>query len=405
MDSSVVVVADDLTGAADTGVAFATPRTPVQLMLQNGTGSRHVEARGVRVIDTDTREVDSATARRIVHAIAQGFTADLLVFKKVDSMLRGNVATELDAMREAMPQRLTILAPAIPQLGRITQCGVQHMDGRPVPSIDSRSTERLPSTSDLCNLVRPVPVRRAGLSEVRSDGLPALLSACGADGVVALCDSVTDSDLDRVVAAGLSRDESVLWVGAAGLAAALARRLSPEIQPAGWPVGDACLDGRYLAVIGSMSETGRRQASALVEAGAQRCDLSVSTLVTGNMAELAALCEGVLSATQSGDVVVTVIGDAPAAAAGVIRRALAIVVAPAVASVTLLLLVGGATSRAVLTEMGVAALEVRAALAPGVVLAAATERVPAAIVLKAGALGDDRALLNAVLCGRSRGLR
>jgi 4-hydroxythreonine-4-phosphate dehydrogenase len=406
MDSAVVVVADDLTGAADTSVAFATPRTPVRLALHNGAGPHDDVVVGVRAIDTDTREADSATAHRIVSTVASRITAAQVAFKKVDSTLRGNISAEVDAMRRALPGRLTIFAPAFPQLGRVTRGGLQHARGVPMPSGGSSSPECNPATSDLCELVRPLPVRRASLADVRSDRLPSLLSSFGANRMIAVCDAVTDADLDLIVAAGLSCPQPVLWVGAGGLAAALARRVCPAAQLVGWPAGDTAVNGPYLAVIGSKSATARRQAGVLVDEGAQWFDLSASTLADGSSrAELDVVREQVQLATTSGDVVVSVAGNAPAAAAGVIRRALAFAVAPAAANVPLLLLTGGATARAVLTEMRVGALELRAALAPGVVLAAAAGGAPPAIVLKAGSFGDDRVLLPVVISGLSRGRR
>jgi 4-hydroxythreonine-4-phosphate dehydrogenase len=405
MDSSVVVVADDLTGAADTSVAFATPRAPVRLVLQDGAAPHDDDAPGVRVIDTDTREADSATAHQVVGAVADMVTSAQVAFKKVDSTLRGNVSAEIGAMRRAMPGRLTIFAPAIPQLGRVTRGGVQYWGSAPRSSGGSSSPEFNPPTCDLCELVRPLPVRGASLADVRSDRLPRLLSSWGADREIAVCDATADADLDRIVAAGLSCAQPVLWVGAGGLAAALARRVCPAAQPVGRPAGWAAVDGPYLAVIGSRSATARRQARALVDAGAQSFDLSAATLAGGKTAELDAVREQVQLATASSDVVVTVADDAPAAAAGVIRRALACAVAAAAANVSLLMLTGGATARAVLTEMRIGALELRAALAPGVVLAAPAGGVPPAVVLKAGSFGDDRVLLHAALSVLSRGRR
>jgi 4-hydroxythreonine-4-phosphate dehydrogenase len=402
MHSSVVVIADDLTGAADAGVAFLSPRTPVAIVLEPGAAGRRSGSTDVQVIDTDTREVDAATASRTVASVAQGLRLDQLVLKKVDSMLRGNVAAELGALRHAMPGHQVIFAPAFPQAGRVTLDGVQHMHGAPVAT-----DVPPPASSGLRNLLHPFACRTVGLAEVRSGALPEVLSTA-TEGEIAVCDALTDADLDHIVAAGLGCGHPVLWAGSGGLAAALARHARPDthhVRPAltSCALTSCASDGHYLAVIGSMSAVAQRQADALVRAGAHRVAVPVSTLAGGTAAELVSFRQSVTSASQQGDLVVTVDGDTQPSSSDAVRRALAGIVAEAAEKAALLVLTGGATSRAVLTEMRVSAIDLEAQLAPGVVLATAPALASAAIVIKPGAFGDDRTLLNAVLHTLPRG--
>ena len=85
----IAVIADDLTGAADTGAALvrAGHRTAVAFR-----GER-VDADAV-VIDTDSRGLPAAEAAARVRAVALGGAE--IVMKKVDSTLRGPLAAEVD---------------------------------------------------------------------------------------------------------------------------------------------------------------------------------------------------------------------------------------------------------------------------------------------------------------------
>src|SRR5262245_7555660 len=124
MNRCVRVIADDLTGAADAGVAFSRHGRSVVLVLDDGTDKRPDCAQphtDVSVIDTDTREASCAQARDAVTAAMRDVPPGCTVLKKVDSLLRGHVAAEVDAIRKVLPERLVVVAPALPALDRPTR--------------------------------------------------------------------------------------------------------------------------------------------------------------------------------------------------------------------------------------------------------------------------------------------
>ena len=104
----IVIIADDLSGAADCAVSCAVQglRTVVQL-----SESPSPEAAQVLAIDAATRGVPAdlaaATVERIVAAYehaayehaAYEHAAERVLFKKLDSLLRGHIGPELAAMR------------------------------------------------------------------------------------------------------------------------------------------------------------------------------------------------------------------------------------------------------------------------------------------------------------------
>ena len=149
----MVIIADDLSGAADCGIACASAGHETIVVL----GERPDEpACGVLAIDADTRgrsraEAAAETARLTrLHA-----PPGRRLFRKLDSTLRGHVAAELAALlavrRESGPA-VILLAPAFPATGRTTRDGIQRLDGLPLqtPRSGSASACRAPRRCRRC---------------------------------------------------------------------------------------------------------------------------------------------------------------------------------------------------------------------------------------------------------------
>ena len=86
------------------------------------------------VVDADSRSCDERAAVQKVQRIAQQIlrAAPTLVFKKVDSVLRGFVAAELRAMEQILGAGRVLLVNANPRKGRCVQDGNLRIDDRPL---------------------------------------------------------------------------------------------------------------------------------------------------------------------------------------------------------------------------------------------------------------------------------
>jgi uncharacterized protein YgbK (DUF1537 family) len=195
--------------------------------------------------DLDTRSKSERTARKIVRRAFSrrpARQADIL-FKKIDSTMRGHVAAELAAARSVLGRRPIVFTPAFPAQGRRVREAVLHLRGRPL-------------SGDLRVLLAGAGFPATHVPAASAAGLRAALDA-GARAFV--CDASTDADLDRVARAGLALRPRPLFVGSAGLARALARAL-PRRRGAPVPRAEA---RPVLTVVGSASPVSRRQADAL----------------------------------------------------------------------------------------------------------------------------------------------
>lgn len=277
----MLVVADDFTGANDTGVQLAKKGARTEVWLHDKAGGRsHAD---VMVISTESRAADALTAARsVTQAIHQ--LADTspppLVYKKIDSTFRGNVGAEIAAAMQATDARLAVVAAAIPAAGRTTLNGHCLVNQIPVHQTEFASDPKTPvTTSRIASLLArqtSVPVREIGLAEIHSPAFLHNLRQYGQEQrLIVVCDAVSEGDLNAIALAVSQLDCRYLLVGAAGLANALPSSLYLSAR------------GRLplLIVAGSMSEVTQQQiVCAAKEEDLRIVDIDVSALVDGDAA-------------------------------------------------------------------------------------------------------------------------
>ena len=127
------IIADDFTGALDTGVQFAARGVPTQVTVDPEVDfAAHDTA--VLVVDTETRHLPASEAyEKILHLSRRALSYGIqTIYKKTDSALRGNIGAELSALLDASGRKNLPFLPAFPQAGRITRQGIHYVDGVPV---------------------------------------------------------------------------------------------------------------------------------------------------------------------------------------------------------------------------------------------------------------------------------
>lgn len=234
--AELLIVADDLTGATDTGVQFARGRLEVRVVLDRpGVLEDSVERASVLVVDTESRHLPAAdAARRVAAVVARGRAAGIQrFFKKTDSALRGNLGSELQALLLNSGSAHLAFVPALPALGRTTRGGVQYLHGRPLHETEFAADPLDPvRESDVSELIR----RRVEVPVV-SVGMETLHDATGAGTAfptsgILVFDAESDDDLDTIVAWLQRRGMLGAVAGTAALGRALANTLSGSLPDA-----------------------------------------------------------------------------------------------------------------------------------------------------------------------------
>jgi 4-hydroxythreonine-4-phosphate dehydrogenase len=233
--TAVLIQADDFSGAAEVGQCFAAQGLDTRLLLSPDANTE--TAPDVVVIDTHSRATtpeSAAAASAAVFGSAAAGSAGVL-FKKIDSLWRGNIGPELAAL-SALGHHV-VVAGALPQLNRTVVGGRPFADGIALDRTDLWRAEPAAPPAEIAQLLGPgTAVRLAELSAVRSRGLAAFLAdalsgaASSAAPATVIVDGETPADLEAVADALLDLDFSaggrrIVLAGTGGMALLLAAKL------------------------------------------------------------------------------------------------------------------------------------------------------------------------------------
>jgi 4-hydroxythreonine-4-phosphate dehydrogenase len=410
----MLVLADDLTGAADCGVACAGHG--LQTMLVLGDSEVDVQAEALAhaealAVDGDTRRLPAHEAGAETARLLRRFlrSEEMLLYKKLDSTMRGNVGAELAATLEARrtlarsdDRIVVVLAPAFPATGRTTVNGQQLVNGEQLTESDFGRNDNIRGLSDIAAMLRNAQLRPAlvGFELVRGEGalLQNAMRRMARDADVLVCDAETDDDLRRIADASLALGRETVWAGSGGLARHLlpaagltrARLSSPK------PLR---VEGTVLFVVGSGSAVTHDQMEVL----ATKSDTIVmripaEALLAGEQSPqwraYGLELERALNAGRDVAVMPDPGARVDSAKGPLLTAALAAMVRPLGDRAGALVVTGGETARAVFEAWGVNRLrligEVEAGL-PFSVTAGWSREIP--VLTKAGGFGGPESLL------------
>lgn len=230
--AAIYIVADDLTGSADAANYFRTATRRVRVsFLPDSPWLPSLDERVVQVFDSESRGLSLHDAKeRMISAgqqLADSEAGIFLIYKKVDSTLRGHIGGEIEGLLHGVGSRLAVLAPSFPNGGRIVQDGKLFVNGVPVSqtpiSKDPRNPVGFDRVADIVRQTTNLPVLEINHTvieqgvEVVSDYLRNIT----AEKAIVIADSVRDKDL-AIIAKALSQNPEILPCGSAGLAKQLA---------------------------------------------------------------------------------------------------------------------------------------------------------------------------------------
>jgi uncharacterized protein YgbK (DUF1537 family) len=420
----MAIIADDLTGATDSGLQLARLGNPAPVVF-DAREIRRIDCE-VAVVDTDSRSLSPRAAyQRVWEAtstVQEARPAHL--FKKIDSTLRGNIGAEIDAILDVSGIRMAVVAPAFPQIGRTTLLGTHYLYGVPVHQSEIGKDPISPvSESNIAEWLKRQSQRKIGnlYKYHLEEGMDAVLQRLQdlmAEGVqLVVCDAETDRELRLLVDTVRKSGEEVLWVGSAGLAQHVAEALAlhgqktewQPIEPTGRPV---------LLVAGSLSRITKRQIERLREnKQVQVVELNPLAIVRSPETrgqERERCITQVLRAVEQGRDVALVAGisleqirqlevwvqsgPSHVEIARQIADELGAIAAAILEQQRLqgIILTGGDTARSVCRHSGIHGITVLREVETGIPLGTLAGKHPLPAVTKAGAFGTNEALIRAL---------
>ena len=427
----LVIIADDLTGANDAGVQFAKYGMNVQVLLEDSsqtTVSGSGEVVDVVVLDTDSRAVPAevafarvAAASRMVKKVA-GNGEIPLIFKKIDSTLRGNLGPEIDAAMTEFGFDWAAVVPAFPANGRITVGGWHLLHQVPLAESEISRDPKAPVhdsvLSELLVKQSSQPVGHIFLKDVC--GGPAsirqrITEQLSAGKKLISFDATTETHLRSIAKAIADSSQPGLWVGSAGLAEMIPAVMGWPKQERFSPATDA--NGPVLIVAGSVSKVTHRQMEVILSKGQVRLvSLQAAALIDDEDGEIRrcsqaaaqGLAEGLdvlLASAMTADAVV--LARAAGLSKGLDNLKVSEIIADALGQVVRelvslkpagLFLTGGDTAIAVCRALDVNAIEILAEVSAGIPLGRLSGGISPGlpVVTKAGAFGGETAIVDAV---------
>lgn len=345
MTLDLALIADDLTGALDTATPFAAAGLEVAVAVTpDGLDDALAAGASVVAVSTASRALAPAEAAARVAAVARTLAAHRprIVFKKVDSRLKGPVGAEAHAVADVFGHDRLVVCPAIPGQERFVDAG--RVVGRGVDA--------------------PIDVAAPFLRGGR---------------IVVVADARAEADLDAVAASGADW-RSALAVGAHGLGSAFARRLGPAgaTPPPFQPVAGV------LFALGTRDPITLDQIDALIASGrlAAVVDAPLGRVPDHPPAGLPALVRATGAMEPDATAVAARFG---AGVAAMVRRC----------RPGMLMLGGGDTALSVLTSLGVRVLRPRGEIRPGMPWfeIATDDGLRLACSVKSGGFGDRWTLM------------
>lgn len=305
------IIADDFTGALDTGVQFAANGAKTRVITNPDANlsavSPDVE---VLVLDAETRHLSAQAAYDIVYrAVEQAARLGVpYIYKKTDSALRGNIGAELTAVLRASGAKQLPFLPAFPQIGRRTIGGVHYIGDVPVAeSVFGQDPFEPVSRSGVVELI-----------ELQSDApaascpAPTQDSPLPQDEGIVVFDAASEQELVTAASRLFAAGGLHVMAGCAGFGAVLPRLLGMDASCA---QDLPQLDPRLLVLCGSVNPITLAQLQCAQDRGFVRLRMSPEQKLTpgyfaseegrrvidGWRATLAANARCIIDANDEGD--------------------------------------------------------------------------------------------------------
>ena len=407
----MVVIADDLTGAADCAASSAASGRSAVVLLHSAEHQQSHAAwpdNDILCIDTNSRSLSDERGAELISrfvGMCDSLNADCpgyVLYKKIDSTLRGNVAGEIAALLNARRSinpgatRLSILmAPALPTQGRTTVGGRLIVHGVPLEKTDVWQCEASTAQSDIVQLLADTGLscELVGINTVRSclNRLQRAIMQSTERVDVVVCDAETDDDLRAIAKASLGNSSITALVGSGGLATHIPQAIgiAPHTNPR--PLNFA--SGATLFVVGSAASVTRQQTRLLESIP----DVATFRATPAVLHKSPMMCAQIVQTLQSSrDVLIVVDGGEHCSTHGgqFLTQALSDLVSRCAQFLGALVATGGETARAVLDALGIQRLRLLGEVEAGLPFSVADGWARALpVITKAGTFGSPQALV------------
>ena len=255
----LLIIADDFTGALDTGVQFSSRGAKTKVITDPQYDLSLANELDVLVWDSETRHLASEKAYEIVNNFVKRVVSrfpNINIYKKTDSGLRGNIGSELSAAMDAIGVDKMAFIPAFPAMNRVTKNCIHYIDGVPVAqSVFGKDPFEPVKNSDVNTIIAEQTDKTA----------------------IKVYDAETDDDMKKI-ADKLGAEGLKLTAGCAGFAEILASLLGFNGK-----CGEiGVMPSKFFMICGSVNPVTRQQMDYAEAHGFKRICLTVEQKLNEN---------------------------------------------------------------------------------------------------------------------------
>jgi uncharacterized protein YgbK (DUF1537 family) len=274
----IYIIADDLTGASDAGVQYRRRglRTLISSEVDLDFLNMLADNYDVISINADTRTQLPNDAYQTTYDLVKlvQLAEPKYIYKKIDSLVRGNAAQELEAVMDALGSTFAVVAISFPTNDRTLCNGILvHND------INGDKTEVDVRRRFADNMKRRVQGIELATIRQGKNAVQSVMEQGHSLGIeVFVADAVTDEDLSIVRDSALALNSKTVFCGSAGLASQLSILEGRDCKE---EVLLQVKDGVTIIVVGSRNVCTAEQVLALVD----KTGMPVITVLTKEILE------------------------------------------------------------------------------------------------------------------------
>lgn len=202
-----LIIADDFTGAADTGLTYAKRGYSSKIVFEQELISNDIDC---IILDTETRDFSEEGIHNFSKKIQNiDFDSFKIIYKKIDSTLRGNIKQETSKLLDYYQPDVVVFAPAYPIAGRTTANGIQYLNGVKLMESEIRNDQFHPIKTDDLRELMSIDDWKLEILNRTAENIE--------DHHIYIGDASNDEDLQDIASIFTKTDKRVLWIGSAGL--------------------------------------------------------------------------------------------------------------------------------------------------------------------------------------------
>ncbi|PKG23721.1 four-carbon acid sugar kinase family protein [Niallia nealsonii] len=267
----LAVISDDLTGASDCGAQLIKYGLKVAVSVENN--EKKFIGEETVIFNTDSRSLSKEDAYKKVHHLSSLLVdGDFdVIYKKIDSTMRGNIGAEMNALYDALLPDFIIIAPGYPQNDRKVLEGMHYLNGRLLHETEVAKDPKTPvEESNISLLIEKQSNKNVGHinRDILLHGTNVIcetLRKYKRQGIKYITvDSVEEQDFDLLVEALHLLEDKIIWCGSSGLISHIPKMFGLQVEA----YHHVLLPQHKfpaLFVVGSVSKIGRKQLSHLLK--------------------------------------------------------------------------------------------------------------------------------------------